>query len=42
LQGTRQAYPDKKITIVFQPHHGARTVAFGKEFVAALGEAMKL
>jgi len=39
LQGTRLAYQNKKITIVFQPHHGARTAAFGKEFVMALKEA---
>jgi UDP-N-acetylmuramate--alanine ligase len=39
LQGARQVYRDKKITIVFQPHHGARTAAFGKEFVEALSEA---
>jgi len=39
LQGSRQAYRNKKITIVFQPHHGARTAAFGKEFIAALSGA---
>lgn len=39
LLGARQAYPDKKIKIVFQPHQGSRTKAFGSKFVSALSLA---
>lgn len=39
LQGARQAYADKKILVVFQPHHGARTRHFAGEFVDALSLA---
>jgi UDP-N-acetylmuramate--alanine ligase len=39
LSGARQAYPNKKITIVFQPHQSTRTQAFGDDFVEALSLA---
>lgn len=39
LSGARQAYPNKKITIVFQPHQSSRTQAFGDDFVEALALA---
>lgn len=39
LLGARQAFPAKKITLVFQPHQSSRTQAFGKEFIDALSLA---
>lgn len=39
LRGTRQAYPNKKIVIVFQPHQSSRTQAFGNDFIEALSLA---
>ena len=39
LSGARQAYPNKKITIVFQPHQSSRTQAFGADFIDALSLA---
>jgi UDP-N-acetylmuramate--alanine ligase len=42
LSGARQAYPNKKITIVFQPHQSTRTQAFGDDFVEALSLAYEV
>ncbi len=35
-QSARQAYPDKKLTIIFQPHLFSRTRDFAREFASAL------
>jgi UDP-N-acetylmuramate--alanine ligase len=39
LAGARELYPDKKITIVFQPHTYSRTEMFFDDFAAELGKA---
>ena len=39
LQGVRELYPDKKITLVYQPHLGSRTEKLFGDFVEALRTA---
>jgi UDP-N-acetylmuramate--alanine ligase len=39
IQGTREAFPDKKLIAVFQPHLYSRTKDFLKEFAEALKTA---
>ena len=39
LQGFKDAYPDKKITVLFQPHLFSRTKLLFNDFVSALGVA---
>ncbi len=39
LQGARELYPDKKITLVFQPHTYSRTHALFTDFVDVLASA---
>jgi len=39
LAGARELYPDKKITIVFQPHTYSRTEELFDDFVSALASA---
>lgn len=39
LAGAREMYPDRKITIIFQPHLDSRTEKLFDDFVASLGKA---
>ncbi len=39
LQGLREVYPNKKITVLFQPHLYSRTKALFADFVKAFGDA---
>ncbi len=39
LQGARELYPDKKITVIFQPHLYSRTKILFNDFVSALAKA---
>jgi UDP-N-acetylmuramate--alanine ligase len=39
IAGTRELYPNKKLTVVFQPHTYSRTKVLFHEFVAALQKA---
>jgi UDP-N-acetylmuramate--alanine ligase len=39
ISGTRELYPDQKITVVFQPHTYSRTKVLFQEFVSALAAA---
>jgi UDP-N-acetylmuramate--alanine ligase len=39
LQGTREAFPDKRIIAVFQPHNFERTFTFKKELASSLQAA---
>lgn len=39
LQGAREKYPDKKVTVVFQPHTYTRTYELFDDFVASLAKA---
>lgn len=42
IAGAREAFPDKKLTVVFQPHLFSRTRAFLDEFASALSVADSL
>lgn len=42
LQGARELYPDKNITLVFQPHMYSRTHELFDDFVQELGKADKV
>ncbi len=42
LQTARQLYPDKEMTVVFQPHLFSRTRDFADDFARVLGEADRL
>jgi len=39
IAGVREKYPDRKLTVIFQPHTYSRTVELQTEFVAALQQA---
>ncbi len=39
LEGARELYPDKKITLVFQPHTYSRVAGLFNDFVSALSSA---
>ncbi len=39
MQTVRQLYPEKKMTVVFQPHLYSRTRDFANDFVQVLGQA---
>jgi UDP-N-acetylmuramate--alanine ligase len=38
LRGIHEQFPDKRVTVIFQPHQKARTVALRKEFGRAFDE----
>ncbi len=42
LQGARELYPDKKITLVFQPHTFSRVEALFSDFVTELAKANEI
>jgi UDP-N-acetylmuramate--alanine ligase len=42
LKGARQAYPDRKIIVVFQPHRYTRTRDLAEDFATAFNEADQL
>jgi len=42
LEGARQIYPDKKITVVFHPHTFTRTKALINDFASSFGDADKV
>ncbi len=39
LGGARQAYPDRKLFVIFQPHQGVRTITFEQDFLQSLSKA---
>lgn len=42
IESVKNLYPEKKITLIFQPHLYSRTRDFGDEFAAALSKADEL